>query len=1565
MIVINNRFRVIDGWIVDSNKKEVVSQKYALGILTADEKRELAKIKGLKVFKNFDTSKNVVIDSFCKELFDYVKTENVAFVTLGDRTVKKNSSAHKRAKKSVVREELYSCHPVKLGARNMGYLHLVVPQETTGAEDALFKPPNKTKSKDNSVFTKIVKVQEFHFTHDDFELFDSLVRKNNSERKQMAGEMMKILKNMASSKAIGYFGRNYHGKDTNFIKNLIPSTLEQYGSRISFTLLVLEHCDKLSTFTSHSSTAESVAATLRECHTPSEKAKAIGKMVSGLSDGSGDTEFWMILVFLGAFDFSSWQNYSDKRPPSVPMVKYRYFLDSMMWLFKYGGVLYCPDKEVAIGRWTAVEASGIDFVGNIKKLYYNVGHEAQTIKDTDVQVNSWEKSVEVKHKKLSFPIIGAALRDITAEFDKNIKKLTERFMFADFIGLHFDTIGDYNRSFDSDHSNNTIFDSFSKDELMARTLRWRNPSDKDNAFVVNEVRKIIANLNRQIMVMVWMSTGMPMRFPELSTLSFSGISRNLYIDTSRRRLYLNVKYNKNGKFTNRILFMTDGVSRRLWWTISLLRLFVLITFPRDIKNYNRSAFIDDLAQQVTADIDDNEKILQDEDSIDENISAGTACFNKFSEEVDPVSNPAQDNTLNDAGFAVMGIFLFVDFKSGTLFKLKDLNNELKCYPTNANGEKTHSISSWRQAVAALWKYFIIGNVNVKFDQRVAAGFGHSTQTLKNRYGSDDRFSDGGEFTFMAMSTATDLFHEAIGHPAQEIPLIPKQFEMSDFPMDSFELLDAGKRYFDTVTFDYKSKEQMAFTTMVMASDNRKIVGLQAPTAFGKSLTFILPMMVLKKCSRYHYVSFVCVPYEALKVATITKLERGGLIARDVGALLSGDDQSLVPSVDVFVGCLETFKSANVHSLFHSWERRHAPYSKLGYLVFDEAHTLFLETEFRPDIKYIKNLSWAKWKKTLFLSATMNEIMYNRIVHDRAIPDDIKATSLYVNFIDKLPSVDVETCVEDYDEREITKEAAKLVQNFLNNTINSKAVFFFSSKIRLHNVYKLVGASGAVGMVDGDSTDTDKRKIFHDFEDEYSDTRVVMGTKLLSNGLDCKTVQFVCLVDCAINCVDYLQMVGRIRSWGYVKIIHNNSTKQFGAFTEINNMFPSIDWNKCISQTVAKFYDVPFVDHDGCCGDKKRDAKIEELRKLIHTDTKEGVINLRNSALPDSTEIDGNSRDLASRVYKMLWRKGSSTLMSNWKYILGLTSYVMLKDLLLDVDPRDIVLWDDNIPSYLCEECLMRVHPEVTCSREGKTIGNLVYEYLAVQRILHSKDAYIKIKQNVWRFGASLTILRILKSGKAMLEVDFLEIHTEITKDPKYAEDRIPPLVNPMEKFKKFVGFIARRNINVLVLLFTGQVEHNASLYSDMTYYYSSVFNDRVSIDKIATFDSNAIFAIYKQQILRNVEVWFKGNITDRHEEYVEEVLGELKFIPVLVTMIWALFESRKYKVVLNVEVGLDRFEYADTFPVFFKYMCAEVFYHNDRVPLYSILLGHLLGNMSSLERDFQYVEYSRTEEERL
>lgn len=266
MITINKRFCVIDGWIVDHQQRCVVSLRYVRNLLTTDEKRKLENVPDLKVFTNIDISKNVVINVSSEELFDYIETEDVDFVSLTNRVVTKNSATHLKAKKSVINEFRLKCHPVLIGARKKCYLYHYVSDVATELELSMDEVPFKIKSKDNSVYSKIIKVQEYKFSQADYKILVDLVSKNGENIKYIAGEMMKILKTCASQSSRVFFGKSYHLGYDNFIKDLQPATLETYGRRISFHISLLSVCDKLSVFWNWKNTATRLASVFSNCH---------------------------------------------------------------------------------------------------------------------------------------------------------------------------------------------------------------------------------------------------------------------------------------------------------------------------------------------------------------------------------------------------------------------------------------------------------------------------------------------------------------------------------------------------------------------------------------------------------------------------------------------------------------------------------------------------------------------------------------------------------------------------------------------------------------------------------------------------------------------------------------------------------------------------------------------------------------------------------------------------------------------------------------------------------------------------------------------------------------------------------------------------------------------------------------------------------------------------------------------------------------------------------------------------------------------------------------------------
>ncbi|CAL9735595.1 hypothetical protein MOSE0_H09670 [Monosporozyma servazzii] len=737
MLTINERFCVIDGWIVDIEEMEVVSQKFTRSLFTADEKRKLAEVGGLKAFSDIDTSSTMIVNSTSEELFHYVKTEDVEFVTIAGRVVAKNNKTYRHSRKSVNNEFTLKCHPITVGRKIKCYLHLTVPNRDTQLQSSTHEIPVKHRTEGSSFFTNIVKVQELKFTRDDYNILKNLVLQNESHAKYIAGDMMKILKEQGSIKTIGVFGRSIYRGGDRFIKVMLPETLATVGSRISYLLLLLKCCDKLSVFSKYKSTADRIAGTITNCNTATQLAEVIAKEVSVVSEDGGDTEFWKTWVFLGAFDFSSWGSY-DHICPCVSIFDYKHLLESLLWVFRCGGVIYGEDKQAVVERWTPDRESGIPFVDHIKNLYTHAIDEADVSALALASVRQEEQYVTVKNRVLSYRIIGGALNDLTDEFDGSVEELSQWLSFGNPDQLYSITIGSHGKTFEDDQSAVNILHNFGRDAFQSIKMRWRVPGDKNDANILKRIKDIIADLNKLIMAIGWISTGMPMRYAELATLTYAGQSRNIYIDEANKRLYLNIKYKKNQKFIKRSLFLTDGVSRRLWWTIAILRTFAFVTFYDEIGEYDERGVIDELYREVSDDVRKEDLALEDEDTVNDAVAASDEFLRQVKEDI---------STGSDTTASVPKIFAFVDIKSHRLFKLQQVRDVLKV--------TKHRTKPSYQNMSALWKTFIIPKLNLDD--------GNISDVIDSR-DSLSAVSKVRELTFSEMAAAHALFQKAIGLP---------------------------------------------------------------------------------------------------------------------------------------------------------------------------------------------------------------------------------------------------------------------------------------------------------------------------------------------------------------------------------------------------------------------------------------------------------------------------------------------------------------------------------------------------------------------------------------------------------------------------------------------------------------------------------------------------------------------------------------------------------------------------------------------------------------------------------
>ncbi|CAI2017060.1 hypothetical protein SEUBUCD650_0H00110 [Saccharomyces eubayanus] len=168
--------------------------------------------------------------------------------------------------------------------------------------------------------------------------------------------------------------------------------------------------------------------------------------------------------------------------------------------------------------------------------------------------------------------------------------------------------------------------------------------------------------------------------------------------------------------------------------------------------------------------------------------------------------------------------------------------------------------------------------------------------------------------------------------------------------DIYDLMEAGSCLFGNSQFPaFKSTDQSNFTATVLNGD-RKLLALQAPTSFGKTVTYLLPMMVLAKTRPGKFIHFVSVPYVALKTATMKRVQQAGLVAADSSALGAIDFYTQVVTIDVIVGVFDGFAQDECVS---KWDVMYGGCRKLGYFVIDEFHVLEVEKTFQAGSEKIK------------------------------------------------------------------------------------------------------------------------------------------------------------------------------------------------------------------------------------------------------------------------------------------------------------------------------------------------------------------------------------------------------------------------------------------------------------------------------------------------------------------------------------------------------------------------------------------------------------------------------------
>ena len=1197
---INERISYFSGWLIDKQEKDILSLRKAKKFLTASLVRELES-KNLKKLSHYDIASTDLIYEANKELFNYVSMKMEEFVELTNGTVANiNSMIARHNKSKVIRKFHVTCHCMtSIGGRRVYIAPL--PSKHRSKVDMNLCIPQSRKSKDNSVFSQIIKIDTFNFTTRDFEILQEIDDFANSNKINIE-EFVFHIYSVAIVKAGNHFNKNFHTNFGSLVKRFDPATIKEYSKRLNVPLFLLLNGRRLSFFANDEFLSNEDIHLVKEAF-KNKNFTTLEKLLCPVFlqaiEESKFQEYLFRWIRICGFNVGKWKM-KNETCPVESILSFRYKLDAIRQLIVLSAFAISTNVGVTAESYGTFEDD--KFITNFKKLYTMVVKENYTDTKNKVSIDPEGKYVLVKGKILSFKMISIIKEELTISIEKCINDLTEWLSFGTPQRVYQKVFFSSSMNIDRENTDHTvissIFDTIPQSTVEEFNIVWKNDIEANDENIKKKLLRLINEITKLLMFSIWISPGIALRFPELSILSFSGYDRNLFLDVVDRVFYFKTTYNKNKKYDSRLLFMDKVVTTHILWYLYILRPFTIellddksTIFKTDMLKHN---YIQEFSNDVEEDFLETPEAEEEEENTRElRFTAGTHTFEQM---------PA-----NSTGDTILKMFLFVDVLHYGLISSTSFSSTLMSFPKDQSYYKHHKLRTFRQGLVALWKHFIVpeGLLMNEHSTMLSYCFGHNIKTHNNNYGVDksrhidhiyecdldyyhakklcQKFQEITNYCSIKRDSANNEEHRPL---AEEVVTDTALF-------DIWDVFEEGKKLYGK-NFKFLSATQHNFTLNILLC-NRKFLALQAPTAFGKTLTYVLPILTLHKVDPGHYIHFLAVPYEALKISSIKKLRSYNLIVEDINILKESEVNLKSKKVNVLVGCFDSFASRGIKETLANWENIFENV-KRGYIIFDEAHVLWTEKKFRSRLSTIAGFEWEKYLKIIMISATLPRWLLDIITIERDISRRIVKEGRYINAIEEVPNKNIRTNVEWCEKTKFEEIVYNLIYRYLKNTEQGKGVFFFSSKSKMRNIYnKFFQDEDSVCMVDADVKEEVKTKIFEDFENTYSKTRIVMGTKLISNGLDCPSVNFVCLADCQVDPIDYLQMIGRIRKGGYVHIVAVENRRIPFQISELKTHLEDINWKECITKQISKFYNLQYMGHDLCCSNGTDNKLIEKVR----------------------------------------------------------------------------------------------------------------------------------------------------------------------------------------------------------------------------------------------------------------------------------------------------------------------------------------------------------------------------------
>ncbi|KAF1905676.1 LOW QUALITY PROTEIN: Y' element ATP-dependent helicase protein 1 copy 2, partial [Saccharomyces cerevisiae] len=726
----------------------------------------------------------------------------------------------------------------------------------------------------------------------------------------------------------------------------------------------------------------------------------------------------------------------------------------------------------------------------------------------------------------------------------------------------------------------------------------------------------------------------PYRYPELQLLAFAGPQRNVYVDDTTRRIQLYTDYNKNGSSEPRLKTLDGLTSDYVFYFVTVLRQMQICALGNSYDAFNHDPWMDVVG-------------FEDPDQV----------------------------TNRDISRIVLYSYMFLNTAKGCLVEYATFRQYMRELPKNA--PQKLNFREMRQGLIALGRHCVGSRFETDLYESATSELmaNHSVQTGRNIYGVDS-FS----LTSVSGTTATLLqeraserwiqwlglesdYHCSFSSTRNAEDVVAGEAASSDHhqkisrvtrkrprePKSTNDILVAGQKLFGS-SFEFRDLHQLRLCYEIYMADTPS-VAVQAPPGYGKTELFHLPLIALASKGDVKYVSFLFVPYTVLLANCMIRLGRRGCL--NVAPVRNFIEEGYDGVTDLYVGIYDDLASTNFTDRIAAWENIvectfRTNNVKLGYLIVDEFHNFETEVYRQSQFGGITNLDFDAFEKAIFLSGTAPEAVADAALQRIGLTGLAKK-SMDINELKR--SEDLSRGLSSYPTRMFNlikeksevplghvhkirkkvesqpEEALKLLLALFESEPESKAIVVASTTNEVEELacswrkyFRVVWIHGKLGAAE-------KVSRTKEFVTDGS-MQVLIGTKLVTEGIDIKQLMMVIMLDNRLNIIELIQGVGRLRDGGLCYLL---SRKNSWAARNRKGELPPIK-EGCITEQVREFYGLESKkgkkgQHVGCCGsrtDLSADT-VELIERMDRLAEKQATASMSIVALPSNFQ-ESNSSD---------------------------------------------------------------------------------------------------------------------------------------------------------------------------------------------------------------------------------------------------------------------------------------------------------------------------------------------------